>query len=354
MNTRYSRQTILPEIGEAGQKKLGASHLAIVGCGGLGAIAAAYLAGVGIGRLSLIDGDVPDVSNLHRQVFYTAEDKEAKVEHLKARLLALNPEIKIDIAATRLSKENIDQLLTGVDLVLECTDDQMCKYLVNDFCALEGIPLVYGAIHKYEGYVTLFRNEKEDDLHLRDIFPVPDLNIPVCSEVGVLSTIAGMIGILQANEAIKFVLDIGESLYGRLLTYEILSARQLILKLQKNWEEDLEEVYEKNDYLTPACDHVLEIELPDVLRERSEVQLISVMTSSEHKAIDEASVHKLSEELSLGDLDRNKKIVLYCRSGRVSKIVASRLMAADAGLRIYSLKDGYKAYQRHLNIKDVS
>ncbi len=348
MNTRYSRQTILPEIGEAGQKKLGASHVAIVGCGGLGAIAAAYLAGVGIGRLSLIDGDVPDVSNLHRQVFYTAEDKGAKVEHLKSRLLALNPEIKIDVAATRLSKENIDQLLTGVDLVLECTDDQMCKYLVNDFCALEGLPLVYGAIHKYEGYVSLFRNEEEEDLHLRDIFPVPDLNIPVCSEVGVLSTIAGMIGILQANEAIKYLLGIGESLYGRLLTYEILSARQLILKLQKNWEEDLEELYEKNDYLTPACDHVLELDLSEVIANRAEVQLISVMTSGEHKPIDADCIHKLSEELSPSDIDKSKqKVVLYCRSGRVSKIVASKLMAEDPSLQIYSLKDGYRSFQKY-------
>lgn len=347
MNTRYSRQTILPEIGEEGQAKLLASHVAIVGCGGLGAIAAAYLAGAGIGRLTLIDGDVPDVSNLHRQVFYTESDQQSKVEHLAARLSALNPEVKVEQFAQRLTKENIDQILTGVDLVLECTDDQMCKYLVNDFCALEGLPLVYGAIHKYEGYVTLFRNEKENDLHLRDVFPVPDLNIPVCSEVGVLSTIAGMIGILQANEAIKFLLNIGDSLHGRLLTYEILTARQLILKLQKNWKEDLDEVYEKNDYLTPACDHVVELELSEVLRDRSAVQLISVMTSSEHKAIDDACVHKLNKELSPADLDSNKKVVLYCRSGRVSKMVASRLMAEDPSLQVYSLKDGFRAFQKH-------
>ena len=347
MSSRYSRQTILPEIGEEGQAKIFSSHIAIVGCGGLGAIAAAYLVGAGVGRLILVDGDVPDVSNLHRQVFYTAEDKQAKVQHLKTRLKALNPEIKIETSATRLTKNNIDNLLTGVDLVLECTDDQMCKYLVNDFCALEGVPVVYGAIHKYEGYISLFLNKQESDIHLRDIFPVPDLNIPVCSEVGVLSTVAGLIGVLQANEAMKYILEIGIPLVGKLLTYDILEGRQMILKLQKTWSEDLDEVYEANDYLTPACDHVLEMDIDQVLKEISDIQLISVMTSGEHQDIIEGCLHVLEKDLSVNQLDREKKkVVLYCRSGRVSKIVASRLLLEDPSLSIYSLRGGYRAFQK--------
>ena len=347
-SSRYSRQTILPEIGVDGQAKLSSSHLAIVGCGGLGAIAAAYLAGAGVGQITLIDGDIPDVSNLHRQVFYTAEDKQPKVDHLKTRLHALNSEIKIETAAARLTKSNIDNLLTGVDLVLECTDDQMCKYLVNDFCALEGIPLVYGAIHKYEGYVSMFRNQKEEDIHLRDIFPVPDLNIPVCSEVGVLNTIAGLIGILQANEAIKYILEIGDSLYGKLLTYDILAARQLVLSLQKNYKEDLDELFDSNDYLTPACDHVLEIDIEQVIKDRSEIQLISVMPSSEHQDIDAQCARAPDQTLRLEQIDRAKKsVVLYCRSGRVSKLVASRLMLQDPSLTIFSLRNGYRAFQKY-------
>jgi adenylyltransferase/sulfurtransferase len=350
MSERYSRQTILPEIGEAGQQKLGSSHIAIVGCGGLGAIAAAYLAGVGVGHMSLIDGDIPDVSNLHRQVFYTEKDKLTKVEHLKTRLNALNPEIKIDCTAERLSKNNIDELLTGVDLVLECTDDQMCKYLVNDFCALEGIPLVYGAIHKYEGYVSLFRNSEESDTHLRDIFPLPDINIPVCSEVGVLNTIAGLIGILQANEAIKYILDIGNTLHGKLLTYDILACRQMILNLQKNWDKDIEQLYDESDYKTPACDHILEIEPSQLREQRSELQLISVMKPSEHQAIDEQCHHIEYENLNDKQLDKSKKkIVIYCRSGRVSRMACSRLLEEDPQLNIYSLKGGYSAYLKYVN-----
>lgn len=352
MNSRYSRQTILPEIGEEGQEKLNVSHLAIVGCGGLGAISAAYLAGVGIGRLTLIDGDVPDVSNLHRQVFYTAEDKNHKVDHLKARLNALNPEITVDTFAERLTKENIDTILTGVDLVLECTDDQMCKYLVNDFCALEGIPLVYGAIHKYEGYVSLFENSNGKEIQLRDIFPVPDLNIPVCSEVGVLSTIAGLIGILQSNEAIKYILGIGNSLYGKLLTYDILEGRQMILSLQKNWNQDLDELYESNDYFTPICNHILEIDANDLITQRDTIQLISVMSQSEYQAIDEGCLQSSDKDLNVEMLDNSKeKIVIYCRSGRVSKIVASRLLTDDPKLKIYSLKDGYRGFQKYQNSK---
>ncbi len=350
MNERYSRQIILPEIGQLGQQKLTTSHLAIVGCGGLGAIAAAYLAGVGIGKLTLIDGDFPDLSNLHRQVFFTTEDKQPKVEHLKNRLNALNPEIKIDGFPVKLTKANIDHYLTGVDLVLECTDEQMCKFLVNDFCALENIPLVYGAIHKYEGYVSLFQNKDENDIHLRDIFPVPDPNIPVCSEVGVLNTIAGLIGLLQANEAIKFILGVGTSLNGKLLTYDILSLRQFILTLQKTWEGDLGDLYESNDYLTPACDHVLEIEVGELMKMRERVQLISVMPSEEHKSIDEQCLHVADTDLGVNLLDRKKeKVVVYCRSGRVSKIVVSRLLKEDPSLEILSLKDGYRAFQKFQN-----
>ena len=351
MDSRYSRQTILPEIGEDGQRKLSSSHIAIVGCGGLGAIAAAYLAGAGVGQLTLIDGDVPDVSNLHRQVFYTAEDKLPKVEHLQTRLHALNPEIKINISSARLSKANIDGLLTGIDLVLECTDDQMCKYLVNDFCALEGISMIYGAIHKYEGYISLFRNEQEEDIHLRDIFPVPDLNIPVCSEVGVLSTVAGLIGVLQANEAMKYILEIGDSLNGKLLTYDILSARQMILTLKKNYKEELDDVYESNDYLTPACGLVQEIDIEQVLKEKEGIQIISVMANGEHQAIVEDCMHILESDLELEQLDRDKKkVVLYCRVGRVSKIVANRLLLEDPTLMIYSLQGGYRAFQKHKNL----
>ena len=227
MNERYSRQTILEEIGSSGQAKLNATQVAVVGCGGLGAIAAAYLAGAGIGKLILVDGDKPELSNLHRQVFFSPEDQQTKAEELQIKLSKLNPEIKIKAIPTHLTKANIDELLTGINLILECTDHQPTKYLVNDFCALEGIPMVYSAIHKFEGYLSLFTNQQEEDIHLRDIFPVPNPNLPVCSEVGVMNTIAGMMGVLQANEAMKYLLGIGESLSGRLLTYDCLSNRQL-------------------------------------------------------------------------------------------------------------------------------
>ena len=343
MNERYSRQTILEGIGPSGQAKLNAAQVAVVGCGGLGAIAAAYLAGAGIGNLILIDGDKPELSNLHRQVFFSPENQKTKAEELQIKLSKLNSDIYIKAVPAHLTKTNIDELLTGIDLVLECTDNQPTKYLVNDFCALEGIPTVYSAIHKYEGYVSLFANQTEEDIHLRDIFPIPNPNLPVCSEVGVMNTIAGLMGVLQANEALKHLLGIGESLSGKLLTYDCLTNRQLVIQLNKNWTEDLELLYENNSYKEEANDHIPEIEYADLIKERDSIHLISVMAKAEHHAIDAETTWKAADELSSADLSTDKKNVLYCRQGRISRQVISRLLKVDNTLNVYSLKDGYKS-----------
>ena len=347
MNERYARQISLAEIGEEGQQKLLSSQVAIVGCGGLGAIAATYLAGAGVGRLILVDGDVPSLSNVHRQVLYTGRETESKAASLKKRLNALNPEVEIKISPAYLTKDNINELLTGVDLILECTDDIMCKYLVNDFAALDQIPLVYGAIYKYEGYVSTFLNTSDEDIHLRDIFPEPDDTLPTCAEVGVLNTIAGLIGLLQANEALKVILGIGEVLSNQLLTYDCLSNRQMTLKLKKNWDKDLEEHYEKTSYTSLDCSFVSEIEIDELLKNRADYKLVSVMTASEHQAIDNETLHNISLTTDFSALANSEKaIVLYCKYGRTSKQTAAKLLDAYPNKNILSLKNGYQAYQK--------
>ena len=345
-NERYSRQILLSEVGENGQQKLLASHIAIVGCGGLGAIAASYLAGAGVGKMTLIDGDIPSLSNVHRQVVYSGLEKETKAEVLQHKLSILNPEVQITTVTAYLNKENINDCLTGVDLILECTDDIMCKYLVNDFAALDQIPLVYGAIYKYEGYVSTFLNKNENDIHLRDIFPHPDETVPTCAEVGVLNTIAGMIGLLQANEALKILLGLGEVLAGRLLTYDCLSNRQMILKINKTWDQDLEETYEKNTYLPMDCSFVPEIGIEELLSNREAYTLISVMAASEHQSIDNTTIHNpdISQD-GAPSTTSEKSLVLYCKYGRTSKHIAAKLISSGSH-NIRSLKGGYQAYQK--------
>ncbi len=348
MNDRYSRQILLSEVGEEGQVKLTNKHVAVVGCGGLGAISASYLAGAGVGTLTLIDGDQPDISNVHRQVLYTGDESVAKSVVLKNRLQALNPQIKIHTATDFLSKQNIDEQLTGVDLIMECTDDIMCKYLVNDFAVIEQIPLVYGAIYKYEGYVSTFINQEESDLHLRDLFPYPDETIPTCSEIGVLNTIAGLIGLLQANEVLKVILGIGEPLIGKLLTYDCLTNRQLVLKMNKTWTEEMEELFEKTSYLPLDCSMVPDLSIEELLSNREQFSLVSVLSKEEHHAIDEQTIHLpniIFEQVE--QLSKRLPIVLYCKTGRVSKTLAAKLMEEKAGLEVYSLKGGLKGYRKY-------
>jgi len=347
MNERYSRQILLDEVGESGQQKLLKSHVAIVGCGGLGTIAAGYLAGAGVGKMTLIDGDKPSLSNVHRQILYTGEENETKAAVLKNKLQALNPDIQINTHDTYLSKENINDSLTGVGLILECTDDIMCKYLVNDFAALDQIPLVYGAIYKYEGYVSTFLNRKETDLHLRDVFPHPDESLPTCAEVGVLNTIAGMIGMLQANEALKIILGIGEVLAGRLLTYDCLSNKQMILKMKKSWTQDLETYFEDSSYASLDCSFVPEIDIETFLKNREAYTLISVMSTEEHQAIDKASLHRPNILTDKDDLvPTTTPVVLYCKYGKTSKRMAAELLSSKKAQQLISLKGGYQAYQK--------
>ena len=348
MSERYSRQILLSEVGEVGQSKLQKSHVAIVGCGGLGAIAAAYLAGAGIRTLTLIDGDKPDISNVHRQVLYTGDEGDAKSLVLGKKLKALNPDINIHTATHFLTKENIDEHLTGVDLIMECTDDIMCKYLVNDFAVIEQIPLVYGAIHKFEGYVSTFINQAESDIHLRDLFPYPDQTIPTCSEVGVMNTIAGLIGLLQSNEVLKVILGIGEPLIGRLLTYDCLTNRQLVLKMNKTWTEDMEELFEKTSYLPLDCSMVPDLNIEELLSNREQFSLVSVLSKEEHHAIDEQTTHLPNMKLAqVEQLSKGLPIVLYCKTGRVSKTLAAKLMEEKAGLEVFSLKGGLKGYRKY-------
>lgn len=235
---RYSRHLRLPEVGLEGQRRLAAARLVLVGAGGLGSPAALYLAAAGIGHLTLIDDDVVDRSNLQRQILHTdARVGHPKVESGTATLLALNPGIHVEPVRARVSAANVEQLLRDHDLAIDGSDNFSTRYLVNDACVRLGLPMVYGAVHRFEGQVSVFwPADPKGGCCYRCLFPEPPPPefAPNCAEAGVLGVLPGVIGLLQATEAVKLVLGLGESLSGSLLQFDALRMRFERLRLVRD------------------------------------------------------------------------------------------------------------------------
>ncbi len=227
---RYSRHLLMPEVGEAGQLRLLESRVLLVGAGGLGSPAAFYLAAAGVGTLGLVDDDVVDRSNLQRQILHTdASVGTPKVASARKTLEGLNPDVTINTFEARLGSDNIEDILQGYDLVVDGSDNFPTRYLVNDACVKLGLPCVHGSVYRFEGQVTVFWPgcpERRGPCY-RCLFPEPPPAefAPSCAEAGVLGVLPGVVGLLEAVEALKILLGIGTPLVGRLLAYDALSAR---------------------------------------------------------------------------------------------------------------------------------
>ena len=345
---RYIRQTLLDAIGDGGQDKLLAAHVVVVGCGGLGSIAAPYLAGAGVVELTLIDGDIPHVSNLHRQVFFESKSSSSsKAQVLANHIQKLNPDVKLRVVSQMLSKDTIHDLIVQADVVLECTDNIHVKYMVNDYCAIHNIPMVYGAIHKYDGYVSFFENKDTQSIHLRDVFEEPNEDIPSCSEVGVMGTLAGVIGLMQANEAIKYISGAGQCLVGTLLTYNILNNDQMKLRLKKTYAKDLNVVFQNSSYIAEQVCATYEITIEEVLQRREEFELISILEDHEHENIDADVLHqRLSQMDSKSWQPSNKPTVFYCMSGVRSGKLVNEILSVHPNELVLSLANGLKAFKK--------
>jgi sulfur-carrier protein adenylyltransferase/sulfurtransferase len=234
---RYSRHLILPEVGLDGQKKLKAASVLCVGTGGLGSPLLLYLAAAGIGRIGIVDFDVVDHSNLQRQIIHgTSWVGKPKIESAKNRILEINPYCQIDLYETRLSSENALSIAEPYDIVIDGTDNFPTRYLVNDACMLLNKPNVYGSIFRFEGQATVFNYEGGPNY--RDLYPEPPPPglVPSCAEGGVLGILPGIIGVIQATEAIKIILGQGTTLSGRLLLFDALAMKFRELKLRPNPE----------------------------------------------------------------------------------------------------------------------
>jgi molybdopterin/thiamine biosynthesis adenylyltransferase/rhodanese-related sulfurtransferase len=235
---RYSRHLLIPEVGEEGQLKLLDAKILLIGAGGLGSPASLYLAAAGVGRLGIVDADVVDESNLQRQIVHSTERLgEAKVESAKRTIEALNPDVQVIPYKERLTSENVERILAdGWDVIVDGADNFPTRYLVNDASVWHGIPVVHGSIYRFEGQVTVF-NPGAGPCY-RCLFPVPPPPelAPSCAEGGVLGVLPGVIGSLQANEALKLALAIGEPLVGRLLLFDALAAEFSEVKLRRDPE----------------------------------------------------------------------------------------------------------------------
>src|SRR5229473_2769577 len=232
---RYSRHLIMPEVGMEGQKRLKAASVLLIGAGGLGSPLGLYLAAAGIGRIGIVDFDVVDFSNLQRQVLHgTANVGRSKLQSAKERLHAINPEVQVDLYETRLTSANAIQIMTPYDIVIDGTDNFPTRYLVNDACVLLKKPNVYGSIFRFDGQASVFYPPQGPCYRCLYPEPPPPGEVPSCAEGGVLGILPGLIGCIQATEAVKLILGKGSPLIGRLLQYDALEMRFQEFKVRRN------------------------------------------------------------------------------------------------------------------------
>jgi sulfur-carrier protein adenylyltransferase/sulfurtransferase len=365
---RYARHITLPEVGWQGQRKLRAARVAIVGAGGLGSPAALYLAAAGVGTLGIIDFDDVDVSNLQRQVLYASSDIGApKAETAARRLRDLNPHSRIETHAERLTRHNALDVLAQYDLVIDGTDNFPTRYLVNDACVLLGKPYVYGSILRFEGQVSVFHAAEGPCYRCLFREPPPPGLVPSCAQGGVLGVLPGIIGSLQALEAIKLIVGAGDTLVGRLVLFDALTFRWRELRLRRNADcpacgerptitglIDYDEfcgVGEPN-MVTPqpsaAIPQITPAELKQRLDAGDNLILIDVREPFEwdiaNLADYGARLIPLDEVIDRRhEIERNAEVVLYCRSGSRSA-GAVRQLRAHGFDRLWNLKGGINAW----------
>lgn len=232
---RYARHIILPEIGGKGQRKLLGAKVLLIGAGGLGSPAGYYLAAAGVGTLGIVDFDVVDLSNLQRQILHSTEDLDRpKTESAKETIRALNPDVEVRTYREKLTSENILSIIEDYDLVVDGCDNFPTRYLVNDACVMRGKPDVYGSIFRFEGQATVFDGRTGPCYRCLYPEPPPPGMVPSCQEAGVLGVLPGFVGTIQALEAIKLILGIGDSLIGRLLLFDALGLELREVKVRKD------------------------------------------------------------------------------------------------------------------------
>ncbi len=356
---RYLRHLFLDEVGPDGQEKLLNAKVLIIGAGGLGSPAALYLAAGGVGTLGLVDFDKVELSNLQRQVLFGTEDVgRAKVEVAGERLRALNPDVRIQAHEERLQASNAERILRNYEVILDGTDTFPSRYLSNDVCVWLGRPLVYGSVMRFEGQVSVF-DAKQGPCY-RCLFPEPPPPelAPSCAEAGVLGIVPGVIGLLQATEVLKLLLDQGEALIGRLLLYDALAMQIRQFTLPKDPDCAVcgasPTIHEPIDYeafcaataerMTPSVPEIDPPELRRRLDQNEDLLLIDVRRPFEAEIARIAGARLLPWRELEGALDslhewRDRPIVIHCHHGGRSR-TACELLRSKGFSRVESLRRG--------------
>ncbi|MGA2249817.1 molybdopterin-synthase adenylyltransferase MoeB [Terracidiphilus sp.] len=370
---RYSRHLILPEVGMEGQQRLKAAKVLCVGTGGLGSPMALYLAAAGIGTLGLVDFDVVDASNLQRQIIHSTKDiGRKKLDSAEEKLTALNPALKVVKHETMLSSANALEILKDYDVVADGTDNFPTRYLVNDACVLTGKPNVYGSIFRFEGQASVFATK--DGPCYRCLYPEPPPPglVPSCAEGGVLGILPGLVGVIQATEVIKLILGKGDALIGRLLLVDALNMRFRELKLRKNPDCPVcgpnPTVTKLIDYeqfcgIVPAgqganletnvkngIPQITVKELKARLDAGEDVQLIDVREPFEAQIaqIGGRLIPKGDVPNRLAEIDRNREVVVHCKSGGRSQQIAEFLKQAGYE-RVANVAGGITAWSSEID-----
>ncbi|MBI2402191.1 MAG: molybdopterin-synthase adenylyltransferase MoeB [Gemmatimonadetes bacterium] len=344
---RYSRHLILPEVALGGQRRLKAARVLLVGAGGLGSPLALYLAAAGVGHIGIVDFDVVDLTNLQRQVLHGTKDVgRPKLESARERVKDVNPNVEVETYETRLTSAHALEILRDYDLVIDGTDNFPTRYLVNDACVLPDKPNVYGSIFRFEGQASVFSTA--DGPCYRCLFrePPPPGLVPSCAEGGVLGVLPGLIGTIQATEAIKLILGTGEPLIGKLLLVDALTMQFRTMKLKRDPEcpacgtHELQELIDYEAFcgmpgshdaeVTAGVPGILPAELAARLRQGAELDVIDVREPHEWEIgrLPNARLVPLGTLVeALSTLDPAREMVLYCRSGMRSAQAVRQLQA---------------------------
>ncbi|OIN57764.1 molybdopterin-synthase adenylyltransferase MoeB [Arsenicibacter rosenii] len=357
---RYQKHLNLPEIGQEGQIKLKNSKVLIVGAGGLGCPVLLYLTAAGVGNIGIVDHDVVDISNLQRQVLYTTNEiGKHKAKSAVAHLQKLNPELTFDAYTVALEYSNARAIIEEYDIVVDCTDNFKVRYLINDICVSLGKPFVYGAIHRFEGQIAVFNAVLDPEKGQRGptyrcLFPeLPgEIEIPNCSDTGVLGVLPGVIGTYQASEVIKLITGIGEPLKEHLVMLDLLnvSTQKIKVKRRADAEEQARQGLQHRQQVAVKTNEPSKIsvqELANRLMNNEEVFLLDVRERPEYELchIDGAVLIPVSMiPNNLKRIPADRPVVVYCHHGIRSANVIDYLFAQTGRTNLYNLTGGIHAW----------
>lgn len=360
---RYQKHLLLPQIGEAGQLKLKNAKILVVGAGGLGCPILLYLAAAGVGKIGIMDADTVDMTNLQRQVLYKIEDiGSPKATTAVNRLSKLNDVIEYEAVKQNLKPENAEVFIKNYDIIVDCTDNFTARYLINDYCVKLNKPFVYGAIHQFEGQVSVFNFLDKDGVlgpTYRCLFPEQpsELEIPNCATIGVLGILPGMLGMYQANEVIKMITGIGTVLSGQLLMVDLLenTSQKIKVKRRKDAEQMIFPTGEKSTQVADNQEINSEItvmELQKRMSNQEDFLLLDVRNSFEYEIckLPNALLIPMSNiPTNIKHIPKDKPVIVYCHHGMRSASVIEYLSQNHGFTNLQNLRGGINAWANEID-----